>query len=95
MPDDYANILFYATLVGLRPNEVCPSISLVHADLDNYHKRRGLDMQMGYCRKIFCTYLRINGIEQEVIDLLQGLLPRTVFERHYFRPDFKQNVTGY
>lgn len=142
IPDDYANILLYATLVGLRPNEVCQSISLIQTDFDNYlrrdtmvleHykypaifirnskkafisiasnqiiqlakdanncgynalrnylKRRGLDMQMGYCRKIFGTYLRINGIEQEVIDLLQGRLPRTVFARHYFRPDFEQN----
>ena len=45
-------------------------------------------MNMAYCRKIFATYLRINGIEQEIIDLLQGRTPKSVFAKHYFRPDF-------
>jgi intergrase/recombinase len=51
-------------------------------------KRRGLSMKMGFCRKIFATHLRTNGLEQETIDLLQGRVPRSVFARHYFRPDF-------
>jgi intergrase/recombinase len=29
----------------------------------------------------------MSGIEQEIIDLLQGRAPRSVFVRHYFRPD--------
>ena len=52
-------------------------------------KRRALDMNMSYCRKIFATYLRMNGIEQEIIDLLQGRTPKSVFVRHYFRPDYQ------
>jgi hypothetical protein len=51
-------------------------------------KRKGLDMNMAFCRKVFATHLRNCGIEQEIIDLLQGRLPRSVFARHYFRPDF-------
>src|SRR5215213_7761352 len=51
-------------------------------------KRKGLDMNMAFCRKIFATHLRNNGIEQETIDLLQGRTPKSVFARHYFRPDF-------
>jgi integrase len=51
-------------------------------------KKRGLDMNMSYCRKIFATHLRANGIEQEIIDLLQGRTPKSVFVRHYYRPDF-------
>ena len=51
-------------------------------------KKRGLDMNMSYCRKIFATHLRTNGIEQEVIDLLQGRTQKSVFVRHYYRPDF-------
>jgi intergrase/recombinase len=51
-------------------------------------KRKKLDMNMAYCRKIFATYLRTHGIEQEIIDLLQGRAPRSVFARHYFRPNF-------
>lgn len=53
-------------------------------------------MNMAYCRKIFATYLRTHGIEQETIDLLQGRSPKSVFARHYFKPTFteeKQKVT--
>ena len=51
-------------------------------------KRKGLEMNMAFCRKIFATHLRNSGIEQEIIDLLQGRIPKSVFVRHYFRPDF-------
>jgi intergrase/recombinase len=54
-------------------------------------KKRGLDMNMAYCRKIFATYLRNKGIEQEIIDLLQGRTPKSVFAGHYFRPDFNHD----
>ena len=32
-------------------------------------KRKGMEMNMAFCRKIFATCLRNNGIGQEVIDL--------------------------
>jgi intergrase/recombinase len=51
-------------------------------------KRKKLDMNMNFCRKIFATFLRTHGVEQEIIDLLQGRAPRSVFARHYFRPNF-------
>ena len=38
-----------------------------------------------YCRKIFATFLRLSGVEQEMVDLLQGRIPRNVFVRHYLR----------
>jgi len=50
-------------------------------------RRQGLRMNMSICRKIFATYLRQEGIEQEIIDLLQGRIPKSVFVRHYYRPD--------
>lgn len=52
-----------------------------------YLKQRKISMHMNYCRKIFATYLRENGIEQEMIDLLQGRIPKSIFVRHYYRPD--------
>ena len=52
-----------------------------------YLRRRNIPMHMNYCRKIYATYLRSNGIEQEIIDLLQGRIPKSIFVRHYFRPD--------
>ncbi|HET9805464.1 MAG TPA: integrase, partial [Nitrososphaeraceae archaeon] len=52
-------------------------------------KRRGVEMHMNYCRKIFATYLRSKGIEQEIIDLLQGRIPKNIFVRHYYKPDVR------
>jgi intergrase/recombinase len=56
--------------------------------LRNYLVRRKLGMNMSYCRKIFATYLRTKGVEQETIDLLQRRIPKSVFARNYFRSDF-------
>lgn len=56
---------------------------------------RGMDFHMSYCRKIFASYLRQHGgIESEIVDLLSGRVPRTVFARHYFTPslDYRQKV---
>jgi intergrase/recombinase len=53
----------------------------------SYLKRRKTPMQMRYCRKIFATWLRQNGIESEFIDVLQGRVPSSIFARHYYRPD--------
>ena len=46
-----------------------------------------VSMNMYYCRKVFATFLRNEGIEPEIIDLLQGRIPNSVFVRHYYRPD--------
>jgi hypothetical protein len=53
-------------------------------------RKHGLGLHTSFCRKIFATYLRTHGIEQETIDLLQGRAPRSVFARHYFKPTFKE-----
>jgi len=138
LPREYGNILLYCTLTGLRPDEACKSIELIHNDLHNYFNKEtmtiehfrypeifirrtkkaffsvmtknvlrvahqcgnynytdikrvtksyGIEMRMSYCRKIFATYLRTKGIETETIDLLQGRTPRSIFAKHYFRPD--------
>jgi hypothetical protein len=50
-------------------------------------RRRKLDAHMYYSRKIFATYMRNNGIEQEIIDILQGRSPKSIFARHYYKPD--------
>jgi intergrase/recombinase len=43
-------------------------------------------MNMAYCRKILASHLRQSGIESEIVNPLQGRVPRTVFARHYFTP---------
>ena len=55
-----------------------------------YLKRKNIAMKMNYCRKIFATFMRNNGIEQEIIDLLQWRIPKAVFVRHYYRPDLER-----
>jgi intergrase/recombinase len=50
-------------------------------------ERNGQKFYMSYCRKIFATYLRNEGIESEIIDLLQERISSSVFVRHYYRPD--------
>ncbi len=54
-----------------------------------YHalKTKGMDMQMKYCRKIFATYVRSQGVDSEIVNLLQGRIVKDVFVRHYNRPD--------
>jgi intergrase/recombinase len=49
--------------------------------------RKGLDLNINYCRKIFATYLRKHNVEPEIIDLLQGRIPKSVFAKHYYRPE--------
>jgi hypothetical protein len=87
----YISILTYSILELAKQSVNCGYNALRLAV-----KRKKLDMNMSYCRKIFATYLRNQGIEQEIIDLLQGRSPKTVFARHYFKPNFtdeKQEVT--
>lgn len=50
-------------------------------------KRKVLDMNMYFCRKVFSTYLRDEGVAPGIIDLLQGRISSSVFVRHYYRPD--------
>ena len=45
---------------------------------------------MSYRRKIFATFLRNEGTEQEIIDLLQGRISNSVFVRHYYRPELSK-----
>jgi intergrase/recombinase len=56
-------------------------------------KRRGLGSHTKYCRAIFATYLRKRGMESEIIDIFQGRVPKTVFAKYYFRPDFEDSCT--
>ena len=55
--------------------------------LKNASRRRKLRMRLKYCRKIHASYLRQNGhIEPEIVDLVQGRVPKNVFLRHYLTP---------
>lgn len=53
-----------------------------------------VSMNMYYCRKVFATFLRNKGIESEIIDLLQGRTPSSIFVNHYYRPDVNEIITN-
>jgi intergrase/recombinase len=78
-------------------------VSVVNQNLLNmaYHKKESLTYDIirltflrnnqkfyiSYCRKVFATFMRNEGIEPEIIDLLQGRIPNSIFVRHYYIPD--------
>ncbi len=83
IPDSYYD--FYHRLYG----------RMMKNSSDGGPKVYGKKLPMNNCRKIYGTWLRMNGIESEFINLLQGRVaqqgsksPEEVFARHYFRPDF-------
>ena len=57
-------------------------------------KRKKIQMNMNYCRKIFATFMRNNGVQSEIVDLLQGRIPKSVFVRHYYllTKDYNKDV---
>lgn len=56
--------------------------SYSYNDMRCHLKRKKMQMTMNYCRKIFATFMRNNGVQSEMIDLLQGRIPKSVFVRH-------------
>lgn len=54
-------------------------------------KRRGVESHLKYCRAIFATYLRKQGIESEVIDIYQGRVPTSVFAAHYLKTNIRED----
>jgi Archaeal phage integrase len=82
----------YVSIVTKNMLEISSGVdNCSYNSLNMYCKRNNLDMRMSYCRKIYATHLRTSGVEQETIDFLQGRVPRSVFARHYFRPDIKND----
>jgi intergrase/recombinase len=57
-------------------------------------RRRGLSMDMRYCRKLFASWLHRCNIPVEIIDMLQGRIPKSIFAKHYLvlKSDFKADV---
>ena len=85
----------YITLISEEILEIAENshIRLPYAQFCKILKAKNISMNMYYCRKIFTTYLRNKGIEPEVIDLLQGRIPKSLFLRHYYRPDIHEMIT--
>ncbi|VFJ15179.1 integrase [Candidatus Nitrosocosmicus franklandus] len=79
----YVSIINEEILQIARKSEQVTSYNLMRNTFSEYC----VSMNMYYCRKVFATFLRNEGIEPEIIDLLQGRIPNSIFVRHYYRPD--------
>nr|MDQ3883124.1 hypothetical protein [Thermoproteota archaeon] len=57
-------------------------------------RRHGVNMDMALCRKVFASWLRKEGIQPEIIDLLQGRASQSILTRRYLVPQssFKSEV---
>ncbi|MDQ3968719.1 MAG: hypothetical protein M3275_10040, partial [Thermoproteota archaeon] len=57
---------------------------------------RSINMNMHLCRRVFASWLRKDGIQPEVVDMLQGRVSQSVLTRHYLTPDssLRQRVLG-
>jgi hypothetical protein len=47
---------------------------------------------MRYCRKLFATYMRKHP-DTELVDLLQGRVPTSIFARYYNRPNYLDELS--
>ena len=82
----YVSILNNDIIRIARKSEPITSYTQIRNSFGNYF----VSMNMYYCRKVFATFLRNEGIEPEMIDLLQGRIPNSIFLRHYYRPDLSR-----
>jgi intergrase/recombinase len=57
-------------------------------------RKRGINMDMRFCRKIHGSWLHQHGLTAEEIDFFQGRSSISVFSRHYLTPksSFKDRV---
>ena len=55
------------------------------------YKHRGLRFHMAFARKIFATWAR-RHVDPEIVDLIEGRTPGSVFAAHYYRPDFRTQL---
>ena len=49
-------------------------------------RRKGIYMDMLYCRKIFASWLHMHGVSDVLIDLLQGRVGKSILINHYIQP---------
>ncbi len=52
-------------------------------------RRRNIKLRFKELRSYHNSYLRKNGIISELVDVLAGRVPKTVFCRHYLAEDLK------
>ena len=77
--DAYVSVINEDIIQIARNSEPIISYGYIRNAFGSY----SISMNMYYCKKVFATFLRNEGIKPEIIDLLQGYIPNSVFVRHY------------
>jgi intergrase/recombinase len=81
------------TYISIINNDILELINYRNSKIPTYNSltkmcnKNNVSIPLKDCRKVFATFLRSNGIEQEIIDLLQGRIPKSVFARYYYKPE--------
>jgi hypothetical protein len=72
------------------PSTILPTYNAIRLTC----RRKGVNMDMRYCRKIFASWLHKHGISDVLIDLLQGRVGKSVLINHYIQPgqDYKDKI---
>jgi integrase-like protein len=61
--------------------------SLDYQGLRSEFRRRKAAFAMRFCRKLWATYMR-KHVDTELVDLLQGRVPTSIFAKYYNRPNY-------
>jgi hypothetical protein len=61
--------------------------SLDYQGIRSEFRRRKVAFAMRYCRKLFATFMR-RHMDTELVDLLQGRVPTSIFAKYYNRPNY-------
>jgi intergrase/recombinase len=61
--------------------------SLDYQGIRSEFRRRKAAFAMCYCRKLFAPYMR-KYVDTELVDLLQGRVPTSIFAKYYNRPNY-------
>ncbi len=65
--------------------------SLDYQGIRSEFRRRKLPWGMRFCRKVFATSMR-KHVDTELVDLLQGRVPTSIFARYYNRPNYREEL---
>jgi intergrase/recombinase len=78
----YLSMDNYQSIANLGCKTLIPTLDAI----THTCRRKGIKMEMYLTRKIFASYLRKEGIEPEVVDMLQGRVSQSILTRHYLVP---------
>ncbi len=82
----------YFSIVDAESLEIARNTaSIEYEALRLQYKHRGLLFHMAFARKIFATWAR-RHVDPEIVDLIEGRAPASVFAKHYYRPDFRAEL---